>query len=166
MITASVIVNDLKKDLEAAWEIINRDFSDRYATRDRSRQTRPPAPQSGALARLGHPASHLQSRLHRRIQRVDRRHRHFVRDLVFIIKRFYKPSWEKDDWRKRFSVDLINGQPGRELIYRRDRLVTQYLRVGFSEDGTWRTFSLRKDFAPAKKIQTEDDIIASMVVPA
>ncbi|MGL4398282.1 MAG: hypothetical protein ACRCXD_00305, partial [Luteolibacter sp.] len=87
-----------------------------------------------------------------------------VRDLVFIIKRFHKPDWE-NDWIKRFSVDHVNGQPGHQLIYRRDRLVTQYLRVGFSEDGTWRTFSIRKDFAPAKKIQTEDDISASTVVP-
>ena len=87
-----------------------------------------------------------------------------MRDLVLLIKRFYKPDWG-DNWRERFSVDLINGQPGRELIYRRQRLVAQYLRVGFTEDGTWRTFSVRKDFAPAKKIQTEDDITASMVVP-
>ena len=27
--------------------------------------------------------------------------------------------------------------------------------------GSWRVFSLRKDFAPAVKIQTEDDITAS-----
>ena len=39
-------------------------------------------------------------------------------------------------------MDLVSGQPGRQLIYRRERLVTQYLRVGFSEDGTWRTFSI------------------------
>jgi hypothetical protein len=45
-------------------------------------------------------------------------------------------------------------------------MITRYLRVGFEEDGTWRTFGLRKDFAPAKKIQTEDDITASSVVPA
>ncbi|MFM7180388.1 MAG: hypothetical protein ACKO2G_02835 [Verrucomicrobiales bacterium] len=81
------------------------------------------------------------------------------------MKRFYKEDWG-DDWRGRFSVDLINGQPGRQLIYRRQRLVAQYLRVGFTENGNWRTFSVRKDFAPARKLQTEDDISASVVVAA
>jgi len=39
------------------------------------------------------------------------------------------------------------------------------LRVGFDPDGSWRTFGLRKDFNPALKIQAEDDITASVVVP-
>ena len=88
-----------------------------------------------------------------------------VRNLVLLIKRFYKADWE-EGWRARFTVDLINGQPGNTLIYRRKRLITQYLRVGFAENGVWRTFSLRNDFAPAKKIQTEDDISVSTVVPS
>jgi len=165
MITASVIVNHLKKDLESALEVISHDFSDRYATRtDPSKPGRPllSADRSlGSVIRLLTSNSGYTDEYNAWLASVPGS----VRDLVFIIKRFYKPSWEKDDWRKRFSVDLINGQPGRQLIYRRERLVTQYLRVGFSEDGTWRTFSIRKDFAPAKKIQTEDDISASMVVP-
>ena len=45
------------------------------------------------------------------------------------------------------------------------KLVTTYLRVGFDADGSWRTFGLRKDFHPAVKIQVEDDITASVVVP-
>src|SRR5262249_15063537 len=46
------------------------------------------------------------------------------------------------------------------------RLVTTYLRVGFDADGAWRTFGMRKDFHPAVKLQMEDDITASVVVPA
>ena len=38
------------------------------------------------------------------------------------------------------------------------------LRVGFGEDGSWRLFGLRHDFNPAVKVQTEDDITASVVV--
>ncbi len=165
MITAAVLVNDLKSELEAAWEIINRDFSDRYAVRHVPDQPgRPllsPERSLGSVIRLLTPNPNFTAEYSAWLETVPAS----VRDLVFIIKRFYKPSWEKDDWRKRFSVDLINGRAGRQLIYRRQRLVTQYLRVGFSEDGTWRTFSIRKDFAPARKIQTEDDISASMVAP-
>jgi len=165
MITASVLVTDLKKDLDAAWDITNRDFSVRYAAApDPNKPSRPllsPGRSLGSVIRLlTHNPSYTDA-YNEWLSTIPSS----VRDLVFIIKRFYKPSWTGEDWRKRFSVDLINGKPGRQLIYRRDRLVTQYLRVGFAEDGTWRTFSIRKDFAPAKKVQTEDDISASMVVP-
>ena len=37
---------------------------------------------------------------------------------------------------------------------------------GFDTDGSWRTFGLRKDFHPAVKVQLEDDITASTLVPA
>jgi len=37
--------------------------------------------------------------------------------------------------------------------------------VGFDYDGSWRTFGLRKDFHPAVKLQVEDDITGSVVVP-
>ena len=46
-----------------------------------------------------------------------------------------------------------------------ERLLTHYLRVGFTREGGWRTFSLSKDFLPAEKIQVEDDITASTVAP-
>ena len=164
MITAAVLCHDLKKDLDVAWSIINYDFSNRYRNPiDPGKPGRPLLSTERSLGSVIHlltPNPAYTDEYNQWLGNFGR----FVRDLVFIIKRFYKPTWG-EDWRKRFTVDLINGQPGRQLIYRRQRLVTQYLRVGFTEDGTWRTFSIRKDFAPAKKVQTEDDISASMVVP-
>ena len=164
MITAAVIVNDLKSDLKAATEVINRDFSNRYKNPiDPGKPGRPLLSRERSLGSVIRLLTHnpaYTDEYNAWLNTIGSS----VRDLVFIVKRFYKASWGTD-WRKRFSVDLINGLPGRQLIYRRQRLVTQYLRVGFSEDGTWRTFSIRKDFAPAKKVQTEDDISASIVVP-
>lgn len=164
MITASVLVNDLKKDLDAAAAITERDFSNRYKNpKDPGKPGRPLLSHErslGSVIRLLTPNPNYTDEYNAWLATIETS----VRDLVFIIKRFHKADWG-NDWKSRFSVDLINGHPGRQLIYRRDRLVTQYLRVGFSEDGTWRTFSIRKDFAPAKKVQTEDDISASMVVP-
>ena len=84
---------------------------------------------------------------------------------MFVVKRFYKPEWG-DNWREHFSVDIINGTPGNELKCDNRKLVTNYLRVGYDQDGSWRTFGLRKDFQPAVKLQLEDDITASIVVPA
>jgi hypothetical protein len=88
----------------------------------------------------------------------------YVRDLVLLVKRLYKPEWG-DDWRRHFSVDTINSRPGNELKYHAERLLTHYLRVGYTREGGWRTFTLRKDFLPAEKIQAEDDISASTVAP-
>ena len=164
MITASLLVSNLKKDLDAAWQVINHDFSSRYQRPidpgKPGRSLLSPERSLGSVIRLLTQNPNYTEPYNAWLATISSS----VRDLVFLVKRFYKPDWG-DDWRQRFSVDLINGQPGRQLIYRRQRLVAQYLRVGFSEDGTWRTFSVRKDFAPAKKIQTEDDITASMVVP-
>lgn len=164
MFTAPVVINDLQRDMEKAKEVIAKDYSGRYKNpRDPGKASRPllsPERSFGSVIRLFTPNPNYTDEFNDWLATLETS----VRDLVFIIKRFHKPTWE-NDWSKRFSVDLINGQPGRQLIYRRQRLVTQYLRVGFSEDGTWRTFSIRKDFYPAKKIQTEDDISASMVVP-
>ncbi|MGH7630103.1 MAG: hypothetical protein ACREOF_12130 [Gemmatimonadales bacterium] len=88
-----------------------------------------------------------------------------VRALVFVIKRFYRPEWG-EHWREHFSVDIINGAPGHELKYGGRRLVANYLRIGREENGAWRTYKLRQDFVAADKVQMEDDITASVVVPA
>src|SRR6476661_7216942 len=89
----------------------------------------------------------------------------YVRALVFVIKRFYRPEWGTD-WRSHFSVDIINGAPGHELKYEGRRLIANYLRIGREENGAWRTYKLRQDFIAADKVQMEDDITASVVVPA
>eukprot|EP00978_Attheya_sp_CCMP212_P022213 scaffold65998_cov58-Attheya_sp.AAC.3 len=89
-----------------------------------------------------------------------------VRAIVFAIKRFYRPSWGSD-WKSHFTVDIVNGANGHELKLNGRRLVGSYLRVGMQkESGAWRTYKLRQDFVPADKVQMEDDITASVVVPA
>jgi phosphoenolpyruvate carboxykinase (diphosphate) len=84
--------------------------------------------------------------------------------LVFAIKRFYAPSWT-DDWRAHFSVDTVNGDLGHELKLHARKLVGTYLRVGLSGDHGWRTFKVRQDFIASLKVQMEDDISVSVVVP-
>ena len=92
-------------------------------------------------------------------------HNH-IRALVFIIKRFYRPEWG-DDWVSHFGVDIINGEPGHELKHEGRKLVANYLlRIGRDGHGAWRTYKLRQDFVAADKVQMEDDITASVVVPA
>ena len=85
--------------------------------------------------------------------------------LSLMIKRFYKKEWGLN-WRQHFSVDLVNGKPGNELKYHGRKLRASYLRVGFDENGAWRVFKLRQDFIASEKLQMEDDITASTVLPA
>ena len=87
-----------------------------------------------------------------------------IRQLVFTVKRYYRPEWG-DQWRAHFTVDRINGFLGHELKYENQKLVGNYLRVGFDPEGSWRIYKLRPDFHPADKVQVEDDITASVVVP-
>lgn len=164
MITGPMIVRDFKKDFKAAVELVHRDFGDRYQNpNEPGKPSRPlldPKRSLGSVIRLFTRNKGYTDAYNQWLTTIPRS----VRDIVFAIKRLYKADWG-EDWIDRFSVDLINGRPGNELIYKRQKLVRQYLRVGFEEDGTWRTFGLRSDFSPAKKIQTEDDITASTVVP-
>jgi len=165
MIAGPVYVQDLKSDLKLAWEIINRDFGDRYMNPiDPDKPSRPVLSRErslGSVVKLLTPNSEYTAEYNAFLEAIP----DSVRDLVLLIKRFYKTAW-KESWQEQFTVDWIDGKPGNELIFRRNRLVTQYLRVGFADDGTWRTFSLRNDFAPSRKIQTEDDISVSVVVPS
>src|SRR5690606_702215 len=65
-----------------------------------------------------------------------------------------------------FTVDIVNGAPGHELKIGGRQLVGSYLRVGLWKTGAWRTYKLRQDFIAADKVQMEDDITASTIVPA
>ena len=88
-----------------------------------------------------------------------------MRQLLFTVKRYYRPEWG-DNWREHFTVDRINGFLGHELKFDNQKLVGNYLRVGFDPDGSWRIYKLRPDFHPADKVQVEDDITASVVLPS
>jgi phosphoenolpyruvate carboxykinase (diphosphate) len=80
------------------------------------------------------------------------------------VKRYYRPEWG-ENWREHFTVDRINGFLGHELKFDNQKLVGNYLRVGYDPDGSWRIYKLRPDFNPADKVQVEDDITASVVLP-
>jgi hypothetical protein len=164
ILTGPVFVADLKQDFDRVAELIDRDYSDRFL--DQSK-----ADPRGVLAAERSLGSVIK------LLTTDQREftpeynawldgvPQYVKELVFVVKRYYKPEWGAN-WREHFTVDIINGTPGNELKCDNRRLVTTYLRVGFDAEGLWRTFGLRKDFHPSVKIQAEDDITASVIVPA
>lgn len=164
MISGPIVTYDLKSDFDQVEQIIQRDYGDRYASpHDPNAKSRPLLSETrslGSVVRLLTPTPEYTDEYNEWVASIPRH----VRDLVLMLKRFHKPHW--NDWRRRFSVDLVNGRPGYELKFRKQKLLALHIRVGFMEDESWRTFALRKDFFAAEKLQTEDDITASLVVPA
>jgi hypothetical protein len=166
----SIYVSEFEEDMAKVSEIFGRNYGDRWLpgrdpmkiSRDGvSRPILSPARSLGSVIKLLTVNETDYTPAYNTWLRAIPNH---VRAIVFIIKRFYQPSWG-DDWRKHFSVDIINGAPGHELKFDGRRLVGSYLRVGLQDEELWRTFKLRQDFMPADKVQMEDDITASVVVP-
>ena len=164
ILTGPVFVADLKADFDRVAELIHRDYSTRFADKSRTdlRTVLSSERSLGSVIKLLTPDEHDYTPEYNAWLTAMPQH---VKELVFVVKRYYKPEWGAD-WREHFTVDFINGKPGNELKCNNRKLVTTYLRVGFDDDGSWRTFGLRKDFHPAVKVQMEDDITASTVVPA
>jgi hypothetical protein len=164
ILTGPVFVTDLKMDFDHVAELINRDYSSRFLDKAKTdRRAVLAAERSlGSVIKLLTPDQQEYTPEYNAWLESVPQH---VKELVFVVKRYYKPAWG-GDWREHFSVDIINGTPGYELKCDNRKLVTTYLRVGFDADGAWRTFGLRKDFHPSVKIQMEDDITASVLVPA
>ena len=161
---APFFIADFGKDMDAVAALLTRDYSDRF--RDRtggdSRPILSPERSLGSVIKLLTPSGTLYSKEYNQwLDAIP----HTIRELVYLVKRFYLPEMG-DNWREPFSVDLVNGRPGNELRFRGEKLVAHYARVGFTADGNWRIFTLRSDFVPAEKLQLEDDITASIVVPA
>lgn len=160
-----VIMNDFESDMFLVDQLLTREYGDRYKNQiEDGRTSRPildPSRSLGSVIRLFSPSDEYSDEYNAFIESIPRS----VKDFIFTLKRYYKANW-KIDWRDRFRVDSINGRPGVLLKYRLAPVMTQYLRVGYGEDGSWRMFGLRKDFAAATKLQREDDISAAVTVPA
>jgi hypothetical protein len=162
--TGANFVSDLNADFDLVDGILRREYGQRFRDPARNKpQGRPllsPERSLGSVVKLLSRSADYTDDYNAWLATIPR----YILDLVLLLKRVYKPEWG-DDWRKHFTVDTINGRPGNELKFHREKALTHFLRVGFTPDGGWRTFSLRKDFHPAVKIQVEDDITASIVAP-
>jgi len=165
----SIFVSDFDDDMRLVREIFARDYSDRWNAEatpaerkvgEPSRSVLSPKRSLGSVIKLLTPADEYTDEYNEWLSTIPSH----VYALVFAIKRFQQPSWG-DDWESHFSVDFVNGSPGHELKLDDRKLVGTYLRVGFGKEKQWRLFKVRQDFAPAFKVQTEDDITASTVVP-
>jgi hypothetical protein len=161
---APFFIADFDNDMDAVTKLLTHDYSHRFRSRppQDSRPILSPERSLGSVIKLLTPSSTLYSDEYNQwLEAIP----HPIRELVYLVKRFYQPEMG-ENWREQFSVDVVNGRPGNELRFRGEKLVAHYARVGFTSDNNWRIFTLRSDFVPAEKLQLEDDISASIVVPA
>ena len=165
LLKGPVYVGDYHKDMELIEDILERDFSTVYKNRPPDARSRRPilSPERshGSVIQLFTPSPQYTDKHNEWLRRLPQT----TRQLLFTVKRYYRPEWG-DNWREHFTVDRINGDLGHELKLDGEVLVSNYLRVGYDRDGSWRVFKLRPDFYPAEKVQVEDDITASVVLPA
>jgi hypothetical protein len=168
MLYGPIFVADKDHDFDLVQQIFDRDYSTRwkpgrgpdYAARP-SRGVLSPQRSLGSVIKLLTPSEDYTEDYNNWLASLP----NHIYPIVFIIKRFV-PLEELSHWRDLFGVDSINGYSGHELKAFGRKLVGTYLRVGLLSSQDWRTFKLRQDFAAAAKVQTEDDITASLVVPA
>jgi hypothetical protein len=162
-----IFVDDLHKDLDRIQAIFDRDYTDRFLPgfehEDRDPRRKPLSLERslGSVIKLLTPSPSYKPEFNTWLQSMPPR----LFALAFMIKRLYRPEWG-DAWREYLSVDEVDGAPGHELKVFDRRIVASYLRVGFDQEAKWRTFKLRQDFIAAEKVQMEDDITASVVIPA
>lgn len=165
MIQGAVIVSDLQKDFDMVSEIMDMDFSTRfkvpYTYSKPSRSILSSNRTLGSVIKLLTPASEYSDEYNQWIQSIPQK----IKDLIYITKRRYHPELGQN-WRSLFSVDKVNGTAGNDLKFQNRKLITNYLRVGHDQDSSWRIFQLRQDFYPVEKVQVEDDITASIVLPS
>jgi phosphoenolpyruvate carboxykinase (diphosphate) len=164
LLQGPVFVKEYHRDMDQVAEILARDFSSVYRSRLPDARSHRPILSSertlGSVIQLLTPSADYTEAHNEWVRRMPQT----IRQLLFTVKRYYRPEWG-DHWREHFSVDWINGYLGHELKYDDQKLVGNYLRVGYDAGGAWRIYKLRPDFHPAEKVQVEDDITVSVVLP-
>ncbi|HWE50674.1 MAG TPA: hypothetical protein VG273_12835 [Bryobacteraceae bacterium] len=164
LLRGPIFVADYHRDIEQAAKILKMDFSGIYKKRHSGERARRPILSKdrslGSVIKLLTPSVEYTEKHNSWLRELPET----IRQLLVTVKRYYRPEWG-DEWQKYFTVDRINGLLGHQLKFNDHLLLGNYMRVGHDPDGSWRIFKLRPDFNPADKLQVEDDITASVVLP-
>lgn len=165
IISGSFFIKDFESDFRRVEEIINYNYFSRFKDPSKgkkvSRSFLSSKRSMGSAIKMLTPSHEFTEEYNTWLESIPQ----YIKGIAFIVKRFYREEWGAD-WRSHFSVDILNGQPGNELKYQNKKIAARYLRIGYDDKGAWRTFKLRQDYVHADKIQMEDDITVSTVVPA
>lgn len=162
----SFYVHNLKEDVEMAEKLINFDYSDRWKEKDPnaepSRSLLSTRRTLGSAVKLLTPSDEYSDEYNQFLKGIP----DHVRTLALYIKRLCRTEENFDDWKDRLHVEIVNGREGNILMYKHNKVTASYVRIGFTNEGQWFLHRLRSDFVPSQKIQMEDDISATITLPA
>ncbi len=164
IISGNAYVSDIDEDIAAVRAILDHDYTGRFTDPAREPARFRPLLSDrrsiGSVIKLMSPSPDYTDEYNQWLDSIP----HHIKELLYVVKRFQRPGWG-DDWASHFSTGIVNGRKGTSLRVDGEKVHVNMLRVGFEPDGSWRLFGLRHDFHPASKVQTEDDITASIVAP-
>lgn len=159
-------IPNLEEASEKADLIINYDYSHRwkniYPDATPSRPFLSPHRSLGSAVKLLTPSDQYNHEYNQFLESIPAH----VRALALYIKRMYRAHQDHGSWKEHLNVEIVNGRNGNALRYKHSKIAASYVRIGFSPDGKWYLHKLRSDFIPSEKIQMEDDITASITLPA
>ena len=159
-------IHNLEKDFKKADEIIEFNYSTRWKDktidRPKSRSFLSEKRTLGSVVKLLTPSEENSDEFNEFISNIPVH----VRSLVLFVKRMFRQAHGANlNWKDLMSVEIINGAKGTSLRYNNSPVVGSYVRIGFNQQGNWMLNKLRSDFSASEKIQTEDDISASITLP-
>ena len=158
-------IHDIDEDLKKADEIIEYNYTKRWRNfipgLPESRSFLSPDRTLGSAVMLLIPSEQFSDAYNEFVRNIPVH----IRSIVLFVKRLYRQDHESLNWKELMSVEIINGIKGTGFLYNNTPVVGSYVRIGFNQEGNWMLNKLRSDFAPCEKIQTEDDITASITIP-
>jgi phosphoenolpyruvate carboxykinase (diphosphate) len=162
----SFYIKDLEEDAKMVDKLINYDYSKRWKTViDNTTDTRSFLSHKrtlGSAVKLLTPSEQYNNEYNAFLRSIP----DYILTFALYIKRLYRGTEATGDWKKDFNVEIVNGRPSNALSYKNSPIMASFVRIGFREDGNWFLHKLRSDFVPSHKIQMEDDISATITVPA
>ncbi len=160
-----IVTGDFQADMDAVQLLIDHDYSKRFKNTESNRKSGSRSILSeqrslGSVIKLLSPSPLYSDEYNKWLETIPQR----IKALVFLVKRFYRPEWGKD-WLSHFGTDVVNGAAGNVIKFEGRPIQASYLRIGLTPEGQRSVHKLRQDYMPAQKIQWEDDITASIIVP-
>jgi hypothetical protein len=159
-------VQDLENDAKQVDEILQMDYSNRWKNirpdANPSRSFLSPERTLGSAVKLLTPSDQYSDTYNKFLASIP----DYIRTLVLYIKRLYRTDEKNTTWKDKFTVEIVNGRKGHVLLYNSNPVLSSNVRIGFNHENNWYIHKLRSDFIPAQKVQMEDDITASITVPA
>ncbi len=158
-------IKDLEEDFKQADILINYDYSNRwknkYPDATPSRPFLSPHRTLGSAVKLLTPSDQYNDEYNEFLMSIP----DHIRSLVLYVKRLYRSDRHTGNWKDYMSVEILNGRKGTTLMYKNNKVIASFVRIGYNTDGIWLLHKLRSDFIPSLKIQMEDDISATITLP-